>query len=135
MRTTMIKNTTFATIPFESKKLELVVCTSAGLENESIVSETEAVALDKASPAVAPFIEGSGDESVILNIYTWIYILIKSYTLRIQEVYKHSCLVLIEYPNYRKVQTYFLVAHSPSCIHYKYHQRIEAYSIESIGTT
>jgi hypothetical protein len=73
----MIKNTTFATIPFESKKLELVVCTSAGLENESIVSETEALALDKASPAVALFIEGSGDESVILNIYTWIYILIK----------------------------------------------------------
>jgi len=135
MRTTMIKNTTFAIIPFESKKLELVVCTSAGLENESIVSETDAVALDKASPVV--FTEGSGDESLILNIYTRIYILLYFFDqrARTQEVYKHSCLVLIEYSNHRKAQTCSPLAHSLSCIHYKYHQQIEAYSIESIGIT
>ena len=85
-RTTIIKNTTLATIPFESKKLELVVWISAGFENESIVSETDAVALDKASPVsdIALFIEGSGDDSFILNIYTWIYILLYFLTKRLE---------------------------------------------------
>jgi len=35
-------------IPLESKKLELVVWTSVGLENDSMVLETASVAVDKA---------------------------------------------------------------------------------------
>jgi hypothetical protein len=45
---TIIKKTTLAMIPLESKKLELVVWTSVGLENDSMVLETASVAVDKA---------------------------------------------------------------------------------------
>jgi hypothetical protein len=38
IKMTMIKNTIFAIIPFESKKLLFVVLTSVGLEKEFIVS-------------------------------------------------------------------------------------------------